>query len=132
MTTLNIRLTRDQKEVNTLSTVLMFGMILGNVVINAAAVGVLTALSGSETFTQDAFIKFTVILALVCVLGGLGTYFLTKELPDSEIEKKATEKTPAIEGLKSLFKNKYWVMQLGNNFLVYLGLYARLAALIYF
>lgn len=132
MTTLNIRLTRDQKEVNTLSTVLMFGMILGNVVINAAAVGVLTALSGSDVFTQDAFIKFTIILAIVCVLGGLGTYFLTKELPDSEIEKETTEKTPAVEGLKSLFRNKYWVMQLGNNFLVYLGLYARLAAMIYF
>lgn len=47
MNTLNIRLSRNAKEINSLSTVLIFGTILGNVVINAVAVGALTALSGT-------------------------------------------------------------------------------------
>lgn len=132
MNTLNIRLTRDAKEVNSISTFLMFGTIFGNVVINAAAVGALTALSGSETFTQSAFIKLTIILAVVCTLGGLATYFTTQELPDIDEGKKEAEKTPAMEGLKSLLKNKYWLMQVANTFCIYFGLNARLAAMIYY
>jgi len=133
MNTLNIRLTRNVKEINSISTVLMFGMIFGNVVINAAAVGALTALSGTpDPYTQAGYIKFATILAVVCAIGGLATYFLTKELPESEIEKQADEKTPALEGLKSLLKNKYWLMQAANTFCIYLGLNARLAVMIFF
>ena len=133
MNTLNIRLTRNVSEVNSISTVLMFGTIFGNVVINAAAVGALTALSGTpDPYTQAGYIKFAAILAVVCTIGGLATYFLTKELPESEIEKEAGEKTPALEGLKSLMKNKYWLMQVANTFFIYLGLNARLAVMIYF
>ena len=133
MNTLNIRLSRNPKEINTLSTVLIFGTILGNVVINAAAVGALTALSGTpEPYTQGGYLKFAAILAVVCAIGGLSTYFLTRELSDSEIQQGSGEKTPALEGLKSLVKNKYWLMQVANNFFIYLGLNARLATMIYF
>lgn len=133
MNTLNIRLTKNASEVNSISTVLMFGTILGNVVINAAAVSALTALSGTpEPYTQAGYLKFAFILGVVCLVGGFGTYFLTKELPESEIEKKTGEQTPPLEGLKSLFKNKYWLMQVANTFFIYLGLNARLAVMIYF
>lgn len=133
MNTLNIRLTRNMKEVNTLSTVLMFGMILGNVVINAIAVGALTALSGSDTFTQGAFIKLTLILAIVCTAGGLATFFTTKELPDEEAAgENSAKKESVLKGLGSLVKNKYWVMQVLNTFFIYFGLNARLAAMIYY
>ncbi len=132
MNTLNIRLTRNMKEVNTLSTVLMFGMILGNVVINAIAVGVLTALSGSDSFTQGAFIKLTFILAVVCTAGGLATFFTTKELPDEKADGTAAQKEPVLKGLGSLLKNKYWIMQVLNTFFIYFGLNARLAAMIYY
>lgn len=131
MNTLNIRLTRDEREVNSLSTFLMFGTIFGNVVINAIAVGALTALSGSEQFTQAGFIKLTAILAVVCVIGGLCSYFTTTEINDdggSEIK----EKTPALEGIVSLLKNKYWLMQVANTFFIYFGLNARLAAMVYY
>lgn len=130
MNTLNIRLTKDEKEINSISTVLMFGTIFGNVVINAVAVGALTALSGSENFTQAGFIKLTVILAIVCVIGGFASYFTTAEIPDDEMKTK--EKTSSVEGIKSLLKNKYWLMQVLNTFLIYFGLNARLAAMVYY
>lgn len=130
--TLNIRLTRDEKQVNSISTVLMFGMIFGNVVINAAAVGALTALSGNSTFTQGAFIKLTAILAVVCIIGGFLTYFTTTELKDEVVEGKEAEKTPALQGIKSLVQNKYWLMQVANTFFIYFGLNARLAAMVYY
>lgn len=130
MNTLNIRLTKDEKEINSLSTVLMFGTIFGNVVINAIAVSALTALSGSETFTQQGFIKLTVILAIVCAVGGFATYFTTTEIKDE----KKTEKKEAssIEGIMSLLKNKYWLLQVANTFFIYFGLNARLAAMVYY
>lgn len=130
MNTLNIRLTKDEKEINSLSTVLMFGTIFGNVVINAIAVSALTALSGSETFTQEGFIKLTVILAIVCAVGGFATYFTTTEIKDE----KKTEKKEAssIEGIMSLLKNKYWLLQVANTFFIYFGLNARLAAMVYY
>lgn len=131
MSTLNIRLTRNEKEINSISTFLMFGTIFGNVVINAVAVGALTALSGgNENFTQAGFIKFAVILAIVCTVGGLLTYFNTKELPEAETTED--QKIPMLAGIKSLMKNKYWLMQVANTFFIYFGLNARLAAMIYY
>ena len=131
MNTLNIRLTRNEKEINSISTFLMFGTIFGNVVINAVAVSALTALSGGNaSFTQGGFIKFTVILAVVCTVGALLTYLNTKELPDVEVAEDG--KTPMLAGIKSLLTNKYWLMQVANTFFIYFGLNARLAAMIYY
>lgn len=135
MNTLNVRLTRDEKEINTISTLMMFGNILGNTLINAAAVAVLTALSGgSSNYTRGAFIKFAVILGVICLAGTLLTYFTTSELKDTDNtqDRQSKEKTDTKASILSLLKNKYWLMQLLNTVFVYLGLYTRLAVMIYY
>ena len=130
MSTLNVRLSRDEKEINGISTMIMFGMILGNVMINALAVGLLTALSGgSDKYTRGAFIKLTVILSAITLVGTLLSYFTTTELPDVE---EGMKKENTKESILSLLKNKYWVIQLLNTVMIYLGLNARLAAMIYY
>ena len=131
MNTLNIILTRNEKEINSLSTFMMFGMILGNVVINASAVGILTALSGgSSNYTQSAFIIMAIILSVVSLLGSILTYVTTKEIPDEE--KRVEQKESTLKSVSALLKNKYWMMQLLNTVCIYLGLYCRLAAMIYY
>lgn len=106
MNTLNIRLTRNEKDINSLSTFMMFGMILGNVLINASAVGILTALSGgSSNYTREAFIIMTVILSVVCLIGSILTYVTTKEIPDEA--QRAEKKESTLKSLSSLLKNKY-------------------------
>lgn len=131
MNTLNIRLTRNEKEINSLSTFMMFGMILGNVVINASAVGILTALSGgSSNYTQSAFIIMAIILSVVSLLGSILTYVTTKEIPDEE--KRVEQKESTLKSVSALLKNKYWMKQLLNTVCIYLGLYCRLAAMIYY
>lgn len=135
MNTLNVRLTRDEKEINTLSTLMMFGNIFGNTLINAVAVSVLTALSGgTSTYTRGAFIKFAVILGFICLAGTLLTYFTTTELKDAEGLSSDGEKaeTNTKASILALLKNKYWLLQLLNTVFVYLGLYTRLAAMIYY
>ncbi|VUX16347.1 Glucuronide carrier protein [[Ruminococcus] torques] len=131
MNTLNIRLTRNEKEINSLSTFMMFGMILGNVVINASAVGILTALSGgSSNYTQSAFVIMAIILSVVSLLGSILTYVTTKEIPDEE--KRVEQKESTLKSVSALLKNKYWMMQLLNTVCIYLGLNCRLAAMIYY
>ena len=113
----------------------MFGNILGNTLINAIAVAVLTALSGgSSNYTRGAFIKFAVILGIICLVGTLLTYFTTSELKDTDStqEKQKEEKIDTKASILSLLKNKYWLMQLLNTVFVYLGLYTRLAVMIYY
>lgn len=130
MNTLNVRLSHDEKEINTISTMIMFGTILGNVVINAAAVGLLTAFSGgTDQYTRGAFMKLAIILSAVALVGTILTYVTTQELPDDENTKK---KENVKESILSLIKNKYWVIQLLNTVMIYLGLNARLAAMIYY
>lgn len=131
MNTLNIRLTRNEKEINSLSTFMMFGMILGNVVINASAVGILTALSGgSSNYTQSAFVIMAIILSVVSLLGSILTYVTTKEIPDEE--KRVEQKESTLKSVSALLKNKYWMMQLLSTVCIYLGLNCRLAAMIYY
>ena len=135
MNTLNVRLTRNEKEINTISTLIMFGSIFGNTLINAVAVAVLTALSGgSSNYTRGAFIEFAVILGIICLVGTLLTYFTTTEIKDQEDtqgeQKGNSGNTKA--GILSLLKNKYWLLQLLNTVCVYLGLYTRLAVMIYY
>lgn len=132
MNTLNIRLTRDEKEVNTLSTIMIGGSVTGTIVINFVAVKVLTALSGSENFTQGGFVKLTIILGIASVFGGLATYLTTTEMKDRKTAGDHPEKNGTLAGLKSLFTNKYWVMQLINSLLIYFALTCRLSAMIYY
>ena len=134
MSTLNVRLTRNEKEINTISTLIMFGSILGNTLINAVAVSVLTALSGgSNQYTRTAFIEFAVILGVICLVGTLLTYFTTTEIKDTEDTQDGQKKsgTNTKKSILALLKNKYWIMQLINTVCVYLGLYTRLAVMIY-
>lgn len=130
LNTLTVRLTNNEKEINSLSTFIMFGMIFGNVFINAIAVVALTALSGGPEYTKGAFIKLTAILAIVNALGCLFTFLTTREMQDDSAGGEETTSTKA--GLKSLFSNKYWIMQVLNSVFIYLGLNARLAAMIYY
>lgn len=135
MSTLNVRLTRNEKEINTISTLIMFGSILGNTLINAVAVSVLTALSGgSNQYTRTAFIEFAVILGVICLVGTLLTYFTTTEIKDTEDTQDGQKKsgTNTKKSILALLKNKYWIMQLINTVCVYLGLYTRLAVMIYY
>ena len=132
MNTLNIRLTKNEKEVNSLSTIIIAGSVGGTIVINFIAVNVLTALSGGSQFTQGGFIKLTVILGIASVLGGLSTYFTTKEVQDDPALEQGQAKVGTFDGLKSLFTNKYWVIQLCNSLFIYFALTARLSAMIYY
>lgn len=131
--TLTVLLTDDEKEQISITSFIMFFGPLGNVIINAVAVGALTKLSGTSdgSFTQGGFIKLTAILAVVSALGSILTFLFTKE-QHVETEKNTVQKENSMAQIKELFHNKYWLMQTGVEFAHFMGLFCRLTALIYF
>lgn len=130
--TLTVLLTKNSENQVTLTSVMMFSAILGNIVINAIAVGALTKLSKTTngSFTQGGFLKLVVILGIVSALGGLMTFLFTKECSGDDTIRR--EKGYWIKPLKALLHNKYWFMQTGVEFAHFIALYSRLTTMIYF
>ena len=67
--------------------------------------------------TQSAWIKVAVIFGLISVLSLLLLYKVSKENVQI-VEKSEDEDVQFVEGLKILFKNKYWVIMLILQFLM--------------
>lgn len=67
--------------------------------------------------TQSAWIKVSVIFALISLLSLLVLYKVTKENAHI-VEKSEDEDVTFGEGIKMLFKNKYWVIMLVLQFMM--------------
>lgn len=127
-------ITRNTYERGFLGNVQQLFQTLGNVVVNALFVRMLTAFSSStETyFTQRSFTVTILIFCIIMVIAGLITVLFTKERvhdnPDAEAEKTneenaepqvATREASTWETVKALFTNKYWVLLTLVNFIIF-------------
>lgn len=89
-----------------------FGYIAG-MVIAILLIPITNMLGG----TQSAWIKVGVIFALISLLSLLILYKVTRE--NVKIAAKSEdENVPFAEGIKMLFKNKYWVIMLALQFMM--------------
>ena len=89
-----------------------FGYIAG-MIIAILLIPITNMLGG----TQSAWIKVAVIFGLISVLSLLLLYKVSKENVQI-VEKSEDEDAQFAEGLKILFKNKYWVIMLILQFLM--------------
>ena len=89
-----------------------FGYIAG-MVIAILLIPITNMLGG----TQSAWIKVAVIFALISLLSLLVLYKVTKENAHI-VEKSEDEDVTFGEGIKMLFKNKYWVIMLVLQFMM--------------
>ena len=89
-----------------------FGYIAG-MVIAILLIPITNMLGG----TQSAWIKVSVIFALISLLSLLVLYKVTKENAHI-VEKSEDEDVTFGEGIKMLFKNKYWVIMLVLQFMM--------------
>lgn len=97
---------------------------LGNVFVNAVFVSFLTMFSESaETiYTQRSFTLTMLIFCIIMVVASLLTVLFTKErvTDDTKEEgKKEAKKTNTWQNVKSLLTNKYWVMLIIGNFVIF-------------
>jgi len=109
-------LTRNSYERGFLGNIQQIFQTLGNVLVNAIFVTMLTKFSSSaETYmTQRAFTVTVSILCGLMVIALLISVVSTKErVTDTEEEKEEVqevEKVSAMTAVKALLTNKYWVM----------------------
>ena len=89
-----------------------FGYIAG-MVIAILLIPITNMLGG----TQSAWIKVSVIFALISLLSLLVLYKVTKENAHI-VEKSEDEDVTFGEGIKMLFKNKYWVIMVVLQFMM--------------
>ena len=89
-----------------------FGYIAG-MVIAILLIPITNMLGG----TQSAWIKVAVVFGLISLLSLFILYKVTRENVQIT-EKKDDDDVPFVEGIKILFKNKYWVIMLVLQFLI--------------
>lgn len=97
----------------------VFGYAMG-MVIAILLIPITNMLGG----TQGAWVKVSVIFGLLAALALFGLYKASKETTTAVIsaaQNEAEEKLPFKEGVGYLFRNKYWVLMLVANLLMYIS-----------
>lgn len=92
----------------------IFGYLAGMLI----AVGLIPA-TNMLGGTQDAWIKISIIVAIICGISFLLTFISSKE--SNENTDKVEEKIKFTESLKLLFQNKYWTIMFVVMFISNIG-----------
>jgi GPH family glycoside/pentoside/hexuronide:cation symporter len=126
-------ISRNAYERGLLGTVQQIFQTLGNVVVNALFVRMLWFFSSSADsyFNQQAFSMTVLVFCIIMLITSLIAVLFTKErVHDSredaaqaedgqESGGNAVKKESFWETLKALFKNKYWVLLILANFVIF-------------
>ena len=103
-----------------------FGYIAG-MVIAILLIPITNMLGG----TQSAWIKVAVVFSLISLLSLLILYKTSKENVQIA-EKSEDENVPFVEGIKILFKNKYWLLMVVSLFAMYFMMSCFFGSAVYF
>jgi len=102
---MTVNMTSDQGERGILGVFVLFGATLGTLVVQSGIYKFTDALGGDVRAWRIAIAVYAVaglVLHLICILG-------TKE----RVQPVHMEKVNAKDEMRSLFKNKYWLLALG-------------------
>jgi GPH family glycoside/pentoside/hexuronide:cation symporter len=111
--TLSSLMTQDQYDRSVLNIVRMIFSMVSSLGITMLTLPVVNALGGGQKGWTLAYLAFGII---ACILFFI-TFFFTKERVGTaaEVGHSNKENVPVLEGLKGLFKNKYWVILTANG-----------------
>lgn len=123
-------ITRNTYERGLLGNIQQIFQTLGNVFVNAVFVSLLTKFTEStETiYTQRAFTLTMMIFCLIMIATTLIAFFTTKERvtedefsekEESAVEEFKEEQTSTWQNIKALLTNKYWMMMIFGNFVIF-------------
>lgn len=107
-------MTRNQTERGYLNISKMIFAFAGGMVVNAATLPLVKYFGNDSAAWQKTFL----IYGVVAIIFFLTVFFTTKEAVTEEAEKTGKKENVSIlKALKSLLKNKYWMILLGIFFL---------------
>lgn len=113
---LNSLMTQDQFQRTILNLFRMFAAIIGNIAVTIITLPMVKSFGGDAHAWQITFAIFGTIAAILFFV----TFFTTKERVSSNSESHSSN-VPIKEGVKALFKNKYWAIMLVFATLTFLG-----------
>lgn len=101
--------TKNQKERSMMGIWRAGAGYVAGMLIAIAVIPITNILGG----TQNAWIKFGAVIAMIAVLAFLVSYLSSRETPTEEKNQEEKEATlPFKEAIPKLFRNKYWVIVL--------------------
>ncbi len=122
-------ITRNAYERGFLGNIQQIFQTLGNVVVNALFVRMLWFFSSSADsyFNQQAFSMTMLVFCVIMLITSLIAVIFTKERVQDTPSEEAQAGNTAVAGrkasfgetLKALFKNKYWVILILANFVIF-------------
>lgn len=130
-TSMNYLMTQNDYERGLLGNMNMIFQTLANITMNTFFLKWLGILGAGDIYTQEAWTKVFIVVGLIVVASSVLCFFGTKERT-SKVDKKTEIKDSAapMKAVKSLFKNKYWVLMTVCMFLIFfvIVMYAVAAA----
>ena len=118
-------ITKNSYERGLLGNIQQIFQTLGNVFVNATFIKLLTTFSESaeNIYTQRSFTLTMLVFGIIMVATSLLTVIFTKErVHDEDGAKEAKEeaqKGNTMENVKALLSNKYWLMLIVGNFVIF-------------
>ncbi len=134
-------ISRNAYERGFLGNVQQIFQTLGNVVVNSTFVVLLTKFSSSadNIYTQRAFTMTMMVFCILMIVTSLIAVFFTKErVSDTEAAEQITEKKAeapkanAMEAIKALLTNKYWVVLTIAMFVIFFTIIFSAVGAVYY
>lgn len=119
--TLQGLMTTDQYERGLLGNFRMLLATFGTMTVNTIVMKMVVFFGGSDTSQRGWTITYVVLMVVFLLLNFLTFLFCKERVVEepSAAEENKAEEPSAIEGLKSLIKNKYWLLIVIMMFVIY-------------
>ncbi len=130
---MNFLMTQNDYERGLLGNIVQIFMTVANIAMNTFFLKWLDFFGGGEIYTQEAWSKTFILIGIIIIASSVICFLFTKERTDALVEnqqEKPKDEVPAMVAVKSLFKNRYWVLMTVCMFLIFftIVMYAVAAA----
>lgn len=126
-TSMNYLMTQNDYDRGLLGNMNMIFQTLANITMNTFFLRWLLYFGEGEQFTQKAWSGAILVVGVIVIVASVLCFFGTKERAGNtaeenagdQAEKDKEKEVPVMTAVKSLFKNKYWIMMVICMFLVF-------------
>lgn len=123
-TSMNYLMTQNDYDRGLLGNMNMIFQTLANITMNTFFLKWLMYFGDGEQFTQKAWSGAFIVVGIIVVISSVLCVMGTKERTGGagenvQAEESREQEVPAMTAVKSLFKNKYWIMMVLCMFLIF-------------
>lgn len=129
---MNYLMTSNSFERGLLGNLNMIFMTLANITMNTFFLSWLMKFGAGDMYNQGGWTKALIIVGLIIVAASVLSFLGTKERANTDVLKKEKDNVPVAQGVKALFKNKYWILLTICMFLIFFVIVMYAVAAIFY